>query len=136
MDDSPSASPRHTLSKRERLHGKKDLDTLFRSGRALRVPPFRLLWASAVNDGTPVRVAFAVPKKNLKRATDRNLMKRRMREAYRKHKLPVQNSMAEAGAEAAVVFIFTGREAVPYNETEGKIILLLQRFTDSVCGKS
>ncbi len=48
--------------------------------------PFRFVFFPAELATTPAQVLISVSKKRHKRAVDRNLMKRRIREAYRIHK--------------------------------------------------
>ena len=79
--------PDFRLRKEERIKSKKQLDMLFAKGHSLRAFPIRLVWAFLPGEGrTKVLVAFAVSRKPWKRAVDRNLIKRRMREAYRLRK--------------------------------------------------
>lgn len=75
------------LRKEERLTGKKQLEALFRVGRSFTAYPLRFVWTIAPREGHfPVKVAFGVSRKRWRRAVDRNLLKRRMREAYRHQK--------------------------------------------------
>ena len=83
-------------------------------------------------DTPPLQVAFLVPKRSFRKATARNLIRRRMREAYRLHYRAVHKSLQDHGLRAAAVIIFTGKTAPDYREAEGKIILLLQRFTEKL----
>jgi ribonuclease P protein component len=69
----------------------------------------------------PVQIAFAVPKKNFKRAVDRNRIKRLMRESYRKNKSDLHAFISDQGTSVALLLIFTGRELISYPETESKI---------------
>jgi ribonuclease P protein component len=79
--------PDFRLRKEERIKSKKQLDTLFAKGHSIRAVPLRLVWVFTARDNqVPVLVSFAVPRKSWKRAVDRNLIRRRMREAYRTHK--------------------------------------------------
>ena len=82
----------HTLRKTERLCGKKDISTLFSKGKWGATAHLRYCWASrcgdsaASHDTIPNRLLVSVSKRYFKRAVKRNLLKRRMREAYRLQK--------------------------------------------------
>jgi ribonuclease P protein component len=74
-----------SFGKSERLSGQKLIDTLFSDGKSYVVPPFRIVWFKYEITGVfPVRLLISVSKKKIKKAVDRNLIKRRIREAYRK----------------------------------------------------
>ncbi len=78
---------RNTLGSNERLKSEKSITALFETGKILSVFPVRLIYKfHPTAEKFPVKVGFAVPKKNFKHAVDRNLLKRRMREAYRLNK--------------------------------------------------
>src|SRR5271170_3084196 len=77
----------HTFKKEERLCNKKLIDGLFHSGSSFLCYPFKVSWLVVEEPRIyPAQIVFSVSKKRFKRAVDRNLIKRRMREAYRLNK--------------------------------------------------
>lgn len=123
---------RKSLRKNERLYGKNALDALFDRGRTIFAAPVRavyLIEKNKTNDNTePLRAAFSVPSKSFKRAVDRNLLKRRMREAYRKNKNDTADSARQANLNCTVMFIYTAKEILPYSEIEAKLLVTLQHL--------
>ncbi|MBR1705231.1 MAG: ribonuclease P protein component [Bacteroidales bacterium] len=96
----------HTLSKAERLCGKKDIARLLDQGRYGTVSCFR--YCCLRENGQPVsRILVSVPKRSFKRAVKRNLLKRRIREAYR-----LQKQVLGPGND--IMFIYTPREILPF----------------------
>ena len=76
-----------SFKKEERLCNIKLIEKLYHNGSSFLVYPFRIIWISSEADSEiPVQVLISVPKKRFKRAVDRNLLKRRIREIYRIHK--------------------------------------------------
>ena len=75
----------HTLTKEERLCGKTTVTALNSSGKWGTTPHLRFCWSAGHDTGLN-RLMVSVPKKFFKRAVKRNLLKRRMREAYRLQK--------------------------------------------------
>ncbi|MCR4824499.1 MAG: ribonuclease P protein component [Bacteroidales bacterium] len=75
----------HTLPKEERLCGKTTVSALISDGKWGITPHIRFCWAAGRDTGCN-RLMVSVPKKFYKRAVRRNLLKRRMREAYRLQK--------------------------------------------------
>lgn len=127
---------RQTLRKAEHLYEKKAIETLFETGKTVSLSPVRLLWN--VYEGKselPVKVAFTVPRRSFKKAIDRNLLKRRMREAYRKNKY-ILYGIAETGLKHYhIMFVYTAKDKALYAEIESKIVLTLQRIADKTNGK-
>ena len=80
-----SAPQGHTLPKEERLCGKTTVSALISDGKWGTTPHLRYCWAAGRDCGVN-RLMVAVPKKFFKRAVRRNLLKRRLREAYRLQK--------------------------------------------------
>ena len=80
-----SAPQGHTLPKEERLCGKTTVSALISDGKWGTTAHLRYCWAGG-RDGGVNRLMVAVPKKFFKRAVRRNLLKRRLREAYRLQK--------------------------------------------------
>src|ERR1700742_3332466 len=77
----------YTFKKEERLCNKRLIDGLFHNGSSFLCYPYRVQWAFTNEPQQwPAQVVLSVSKKRFKRAVDRNLIKRRMREAYRLHK--------------------------------------------------
>lgn len=77
------------FSKNERLCRKSVIDRVFEKGEDFFSYPLKcvyLIEESACEDGPPVSVLFSVGKRNHKHAVRRNLIKRRMRESYRRWK--------------------------------------------------
>lgn len=75
----------HTLPKEERLCGKTSVSALISDGKWGATPHLRFCWAAGRETGLN-RLMVSVPKKYFKRAVKRNLLKRRLREAYRLQK--------------------------------------------------
>ncbi|MBD3748809.1 MAG: ribonuclease P protein component [Sphingobacteriales bacterium] len=78
----------YSFKKEERLCSKKLLSELFNNGSSFLLYPFRVSWiySSDPFQKFPIQVVIAVPKKRFKLSVDRNLIKRKIREAYRLNK--------------------------------------------------
>ena len=75
----------HTLPKEERLCGKTSVSALISDGKWGATAHLKFCWAAERGTGCN-RLMVSVPKKFFKRAVRRNLLKRRLREAYRLQK--------------------------------------------------
>lgn len=119
---------RKTLKKKERLSAGTDLSRLFASGRYGITDGFRYCYR--IGNGLPFnRIVVSVPKKCFRRAVKRNLLKRRIREAYRLNKnlLPVN---AEKGG-TDIIFIYRTKDILDF----GTIVLSVRNILESLAAK-
>lgn len=117
------------FSKEERLTGEKRIDALFAGGRQFFSYPFKVVWKLESYPGpcVPVRILFSVPKRQFRMANQRNLLRRRIREAYRLHKQEL-TSMIRTGNQLEVALIFTGKEILNYSQIEEKVRKLIHEM--------
>lgn len=123
----------YTFKKEERLCNKKLIDGLFHSGSSFLCYPFKVSWLpSEESQPFPVQILFSVPKKRFKRAVDRNLIKRRMREAYRLHKQQyLYDKLNDADKNIILSLGYIGKEIAPFELAEKKMLKLLTQL----CGE-
>jgi ribonuclease P protein component len=112
------------LQKNERLHSKKLIKELFDKGSSFFLYPFKLIQLEVTieNSGTN-QVLFSVSKKKLKRAVDRNLVKRRLKEIYRLNK----DIFIQQDTSKLIAIIYVASDILPVSQLEPKLVKLLKK---------
>ena len=120
----------YTFTKEERLCNKKLIDELFHNGSSFLCYPFKASWLVVTQPPKyPAQIVFSVSKRRFKRAVDRNLIKRRMREAYRLNKqLQLYASLAAADKQIVLSIGYIGKEIAAYDFIEKKMLKLLTQL--------
>ncbi len=92
--------------------------------------PVRAIWLAVPNADKPsVEVLLSVPKKNFKRAVYRNLLKRRIKEAYRLNKSILTTSPSLKNTRILLALVYTATSMSSFAVIQEKIILILQRLS-------
>lgn len=105
----PISECRKTFSfpKSEKIKLKKQIETLFRNGKASQFEHFRFIWMlTNATDDSKIKFGVSVPKKKIRKAHDRNTSKRRIREAWRLYQHGLKSCIPE-GKTLLIFVIFT-----------------------------
>ena len=122
-----------TFLKNERLCGKTTIDNLFTNGSSIKDSSFRLVWNTEEFDNDIVaQTLIVVSKKYIKNAANRNVLKRRMREAFRIYKSGLYTKIKSKKQQLAIAIIYQEQEMLPYKVIEDKIKLILSRLSEEI----
>lgn len=120
---------RFTLKKDEILSKRDDINLLFKKGKTFNEFPFKVLHLKPENnEGSIIQFGVSIPKRLFKKAVDRNLLKRRCKEAYRQNRNEFKRTCENQNLPLHFMLIFISKEAIVYEVIEQKIILTLQRL--------
>ena len=118
---------RFTLKKEERLYGYATLENVYVNGKHFSTDSIKIIFLEIPKSNFPTgRVVFSVPKKSFKRAVDRNLLKRRMREIYRNHKHLLYKELEEKEKNIHMYIIYLAKEILSFNELKENILKALK----------
>lgn len=119
-------SQRYT--KEERLKSLSDIGALFEKGDHVFAYPIRTMFLTMDEKTDFPEVGFSVPKRSFKRAHDRNLIKRRMREAYRLNAGPFKVWFKTKEFSIKLMFIYIDKEILDYSKIEHSMVKCLQKL--------
>ena len=126
---------RNRFSKKERLKSKKQIQELMTQGRRFGAHPLmcRYLFISSPNE-RGCKVMISAPKRLFKRAVDRNLLKRRIREAYRLNCNTLYNKLLNSqksiGINISLAYI--SKEIVDYKQVETAVVKILSHIESHI----
>lgn len=117
----------YTFKKEERLCSKKLIEELFHNGSSFLLYPFRIVWlVHPLPADVPVQVLINAPKRRFKKAVDRNLIKRRIREVYRLNKeAEIYTYLKDHSSQLLLGIQFVGKEIHDYEFIHKKFLLAL-----------
>lgn len=129
--------PKQTFKKSERLCSKTLIETLFKQGKSFLEYPFKVLYLPTIVTATddvsyPAKVLFTVPKRQFKKAVQRNKLKRLMREGYRKNKYQLYETLSHNNLEITLAYVYVAKETMPYTEIEKKIKASILRLKQEI----
>jgi len=122
--NNPSKANSHKFSKSERLCSKRLTDYLFLKGENFKSEPLTVVYALNPSPSRYHQILITVPYKKFKKAVDRNLIKRRIREAYRLNK-HLLNAKVE---KLMIAYIYNSKEVEDYRQIESGIKNSIERL--------
>lgn len=120
---------KNTFCTAEKLKSKKLIEQLFKEGKSVSHNGFTLVYLfTPLNCLYPAQAGFSVPKKSFKHAVDRNRIKRLLREAYRMQKLPLYEKLVADKKQAALMWVYKGREMPDYDKVQKEVQFCLKKL--------
>jgi ribonuclease P protein component len=116
----------YRLPKSERLHAEKLIKELFSEGSSFFLYPFKVLfYVKGESEKGTVQVLFSVSKKKIKKANQRNLVRRRIKEAYRLNK----SLLTLDSKDISVGLIYVASDLMEFSDLQSKIIPILKKLS-------
>jgi ribonuclease P protein component len=116
----------YRLPKSERLHAEKLIKELFSEGSSFFLYPFKVLfYVKEESEKGTVQVLFSVSKKKIKKANQRNLVRRRIKEAYRLNK----SLLTLDSKDISVGLIYVASDLMEFSDLQSKIIPILKKLS-------
>ena len=119
--------------KKQKLCNEKAIERLFENGKSLTEKPFRIIYnIDNNNEDVFLKALIVVPKKRVRLASDRNVIKRRVKEAYRLQKSELEKYLKSNNHQLNLAIIYQKHEILDYKLIEVKIKLLLSRLKEEL----
>lgn len=108
------------------------MNLLFEQGRSCIAYPLRAVYRLHEPDEVPARFLITIPKKKIRKAVGRVLLRRRTREAYRLWRRSILHpALDRAHLAVDVAFVYLDNAPTDYDIIESRMKQLLERIARS-----
>ncbi len=118
-----------SFPKAEKLCGQLRIASLYKEGKRFVVYPLRVTFRRMENAPQPPKVLVWAPKSLFKHAVDRNLLRRRMREAYRLQAQPLRDFCSQNSCSFQLAFNYIAPDVQTQAKISGAFAKALKRIT-------
>ncbi len=124
---------RFTFTKEERLKSKKLIEELFSNKTFVQNSVIRIYFKQVTLDcAYQAQFAFAVPKKLFQHATDRNRLKRLMRESVRLQKPMLTQILQENNKQVILLLSYHAKSLHHFQEVDEAVTKLLKKVINEL----
>ena len=119
------------FGKKYKLCSHTIIKAVFEEGKTIKQYPLRSIAMTLDPDSTKAafQLVISVPKRNFKKAHDRNRIRRQLKEAFRLNKVALEEKLIEQKQQIALFIVYTERTALEYKVLESKMKKLIQQIT-------
>ena len=119
--------------KKQKLCSETVIKEMFSSGKSFTTTNFRLVWfEDNTENEITLKSIIVVPKKKIRLAVKRNVINRRMKEAYRLNKIEFENMLKRKKLKLSIAIIYQSRKIMYYKNVEEEIKLILERLSKEI----
>lgn len=118
------------LYKYEKLRSRTAINELFTKGGSVYAYPLRAVYrfVEPSNNQMTGQFLITIPKKKIRHAVDRVLLRRRVREAYRLNRSFLYPALAEHKVSVEIAFIYLSNDKKDYFSLEAKLQEILTKI--------
>ena len=116
-----------SFSKQDPNLSKSNINKLYKAGVRLHGNQLTIIWKEGdIQTENPIKVLISVPKKNIKKAVDRNYTKRVIRESFRANKLQIYSLLLKP---LEIIIIYNKSTLPEFNKLKTELLHLLNLIT-------
>lgn len=117
------------LPKSARIKSRASLEQLFASGKSFSIFPIKVFYRLSDSDNikVPVQIGVGVSARNFKKATDRNRIKRLLRETYRTQQELI---LVPEGKKMDVFFLYIAKELPVFSDLKLVMASVMKKLTE------
>lgn len=105
------------------------INLMFAKGKSVMCYPLRAVYrVDEARPEAPARFMITIPKKKIRKAVGRVLLRRRTREAYRLNRSLLVPALSEAGKSVDVAFVYLSKSPADYAVIEEKMKTILEKI--------
>ncbi|MBE6310454.1 MAG: ribonuclease P protein component [Bacteroidales bacterium] len=115
------------LYKYEKLCSRTAINNIFQGGKSAICYPLRAAFTISA-ENAPTQFLITIPKKKIRKAVKRVLLRRRVREAYRLNRNRLTPILNKQGKSIKVAFVYLSDEIADYDTINTKMQALMDKI--------